>query len=130
MSVGGQQSLRLASWAREVREFFRDEDHAMPYLVGSATEGKEWRDVDVVVILPDDEFKAMFGIDKPPFSVDGKWAAFCAAFSAWGESFTGLPIDFKVQPMTWANATHQGRREALGIRVDPARADDPESEKP
>ena len=40
-----------------VRDYF---DH-VPYHVGSSLHAKEWRDVDVRLILPDDEFIGRFG---------------------------------------------------------------------
>ena len=41
-----------------------------PYLVGSAIMGKQWRDVDVRLILPDDEWDALFGSAPDGISPD------------------------------------------------------------
>lgn len=71
------------------------------YHVGSSLKGKDWRDVDVVVLLEDDDFEKMFGSREPQ---GAKWEGFCLAFSSLGHEVTGLPIDFKVQPREWANA--------------------------
>ena len=84
-----------------------------PYLVGSATHSKEWRDVDVRLILDDEVYDEMFGRPRNP---DDKRAAFELAFSFLGERLTGLPIDFQIQQTTHANEhyPHQ-ERHALGI---------------
>lgn len=57
------------------------------------------RGADVVVMLDPDEWAAMFDV--------------CMAFSALGQQMTGLPIDFKIQEVDWANEYHRGPREAL-----------------
>jgi hypothetical protein len=87
-----------------------------PYLVGSCLQSKTaWRDVDVRLILDDDEYDAMFGTDVPLERMNGKWAAFCMAFSELGRKMTGLPIDFQIQRRTQANEKFDGPRSALGI---------------
>jgi hypothetical protein len=86
-----------------------------PYLVGSALRGRDWSDVDVRLILPDDEHAAL-GVGGPTdLCRNGKWAALCMAFSALGERMTGLPIDFQIQQRTDANARFPGPRFALGL---------------
>lgn len=85
-------------------------DGAIVYQVGSSVDKKEWRDIDVVAILPDDEFQKMFPDDGHSF--DWKWQYLCAAISCLGREIVGLPIDFKVQPLTKANQ-HQGPRNCL-----------------
>ncbi len=90
-----------------------------PYLVGSALNRREYRDVDVRVILTDEDFAARFGegmiatehLTNPPL------AAMNMAFSALGAEVTGLPIDFQVDQMTRANAEHDGPRNALGLHL-------------
>lgn len=86
-----------------------------PYLVGSAHRGKEWRDVDVRLILDDEEYDAMFGPYETPQSMNGKWAGLCMAFASLGKQMTGLPIDFQIQRQTEANAKFDGPRSALGM---------------
>lgn len=86
------------------------------YLVGSALEGPDWRDVDVVLILDDDEFQREFpGTTEQTIEFDPKWLIHTIAISEWLSSQTGLPIDFKLQSRTWANKRHNGQRSALGI---------------
>jgi hypothetical protein len=111
MSVGMPAMLRLEEFGSQVWHAFG----TPPYLVGSALEGKGWRDVDVRLILTDDEYEAM-GLGHPQRThVNGKWAALCLAFSALGKEMTGLPIDFQIQQQTWANKHYDGPRSALGV---------------
>ena len=89
------------------------------YLVGSAAERPDFRDVDVVLILPDTKWKALFGtIDNGevlPF-----WSLMMTALSEYCAKRTGLRVDFKIQSMTQANGpSHEGkRRSPIGLLVD------------
>jgi hypothetical protein len=89
----------------------------IPYHVGSSLTQREWRDVDVRVLLADDIYEEMFG---PPDQShqSGKWRALCQAFSALGEKMTGLPIDFQIQAATHANKLYSRpdhQRSSLGL---------------
>lgn len=93
------------------------------YLVGSALAGKAWRDVDVRLILDDETWAAMELGDPRCDHQNAKWNALVLAFSALGRQMTGLPIDFQIQQFTWANATFDGPRSAIGrvpLRYAPA----------
>lgn len=90
------------------------------YLVGSAGERAGWRDVDVVQILDDDEFGRLFPdakADRALFEFDPRWLLMTISISGWLKQQTGLPIDFKFQPRTWANKRHEGMRQALGLMI-------------
>jgi hypothetical protein len=104
------ERVLLEDWSIHVRRVW-----GTPYLVGSALTRRDFRDVDVRVILAEDEWAGLFpGLDD----VDQrhpKWSGICTAFSLWGQRATGLPIDFQLQPMGKANEQHQGRRHALGL---------------
>lgn len=114
MGVGMPATLLLNRWAKEVAEAWG----AIPYLVGSALEGKQWRDVDVRVILEDEEYDRIFGHRTNPPHLNTKWAAFCTAFAVWGREATGLPIDFQIDRRSEANAEHSGPRSALGVELE------------
>lgn len=109
--VGMPALLHLNAFGREIDEAFGH----LPYLVGSAARGKTWRDVDVRLILPDEEFDALFPDYAPPGRVNGRWALLCAAISELGKLRTGLPIDFQIQRMSEANERYDGVRHALGV---------------
>lgn len=83
-----------------------------PYLVGSANERADFRDVDVRLMLPDDLFDSLFS-GRRKF-----WALVCYSMTAWLRVETGLPIDFQVQRQTEANEKYGERfRNPLGVRA-------------
>lgn len=92
------------------------------YHVGSSLTSKDWRDVDVRLILPDEEFAERFGKQRSA-EVNPKLAAVTLAFSALGSQMTGLPIDFQIQPMSHANAKYPDMRSALIEIREPCQAE-------
>jgi hypothetical protein len=120
MSVGMPAALYLEEFGSKVWDAF---DHT-PYLVGSALVPKgPYRDVDVRVMLDDETWIKWFP-DIPPDSDESiwhrtpKWVALTMAFSELGRSMTGLPIDFQIQPSTYANKEYSSpehSRSALGL---------------
>lgn len=121
VGVGMPAALALNLYGQVLYQAFGE----TPYMVGSAFLGKTWRDVDVRVMLDDTKFRRLFRMavsrtdrrkgEQALFWADGKWAAFCWAFSVLGREMTGLPIDFQVQPVTYANETFNGPRQPLGL---------------
>jgi hypothetical protein len=81
-----------------------------PYLVGSAGERPDFRDVDVRLILGDKEYDALF--EKRP----NLWALLSRVIATYLRTRTSLPIDFQIQRQTDANARHKKPRNALGLR--------------
>lgn len=109
MSTGMPAGLWLVKFAGIVADYF---GHS-PYQVGSSLHTKEWRDVDVRLILPDDEFTQMFGTNRSS-ETNPKLSAVTLAFAALGQAMTGLPVDFQIQPQSWANERYGGQvRSAL-----------------
>lgn len=86
------------------------------YLVGSSLVRRDFRDVDVRMMLPDEEYDRLFkdGSDW----TNAFWSLLCTSISLWLKQQTDLPIDFQIQRMTQANALHDGKRSALGIFLD------------
>lgn len=116
--VGMPAALHLNEFGRQVYEAFGHH----PYLVGSATRGKYWRDVDVRLILPDDEFDALFPDHdlRHADDTDPKWSLLCTALAELAKLRTGLPVDFQVQRRTQANEQYPSAsnyRFALGLVV-------------
>jgi predicted nucleotidyltransferase len=119
MSVGMPQEILLQQFGELIHDAFGD----WPYLVGSALQGKQWRDVDVRLILSDEDYERLTG-DKVPINppiLNRKWAALCLAFSTLGREMTGLPIDFQIQQRTEANRQYDGPRSALILYADISR---------
>lgn len=80
------------------------------YLVGSAQQRRDARDVDVRTIVDDDTWDALFA----PFPQ--LWELLCIGTTAWLREQTGLPIDYQIQRLTEANEQHPGGwRSALGL---------------
>lgn len=115
IGIGMPAGLHLEAVGHEIYAAFGH----LPYLVGSAAVSKQWRDVDLRLILPDDEFDALFpGINQATWA-DAKWALLCAGISELAKARTGLPVDFQIQRQSWANAKYQGYRHPVGLRLTP-----------
>jgi len=129
--VGVPAIFKLEMAARHIRDAYRHYDkdgHVGLYLVGSSIIRPDWRDVDVVLILDDKSFYAEFPHAHPSsFEWDNKWLLMTVALSDWLRAQTDLPVDFKIQPMEWANKRHSGRRHALGFRIAPPQPDEDEA---
>ena len=104
VGTGMPQTTLLEAFGQWVRDAF---GHTA-YHVGSSMHGKQWRDVDVRLILPDDEFGAPFPGYRFGNQTDAKWGLICAALSTLGAQQTGLPIDLQIQSMTEANTRFGG----------------------
>lgn len=93
------------------------------YLVGSCLERPDFRDVDVRLMLPDDEFRKLFPrvahLSNASWEMDPRWIIMTTTISRWLREQTGLPIDFQFQPMSFANKHHSGRRNSMGMKYAP-----------
>ena len=112
MYVGMPAAMYLHEFGSQVYFVFND----FPHLVGSALTTKQWRDIDVRLILFDDEY-AKWGLGDPKYPQhNGKWVSLCKAYSALAKHMTGLPVDFQIQQMTLANKEFAKQpRSALGF---------------
>lgn len=108
MSTGMPAGIWLTKFGAIVADFFGHDC----YHVGSSLTTKDWRDVDVRLLLPDDEFAALFGKGAAA-ETHPKLAAVTLAFSALGKQMTGLPIDFQIQTVSHANTHYPDMRSAL-----------------
>lgn len=88
------------------------------YLVGSATQRQDYRDVDVRVILEDADFDKKYPGIGSNHQLDARWSLDCSAISLWLAKHSGLKIDFQYQRQTEANQ-YEGPRHPLGIFVYP-----------
>lgn len=109
------QGLLLDQFGLVVKDAFG----AYPYLVGSALTQKNWRDVDVRVLLSSKEYERWgLGDPRTPHT-NLRWVSLVQAFSALGKQMTGLPIDFQIQCMRVANTEFAGKsRSSLGSTID------------
>lgn len=119
--VGAPACFALEMACKQVRDAFPEEtesDHIGIYVVGSALERPDWRDVDVRMMMSDGAFLRIFpgvNLEAGTWEFDPRWCLLVAAISQWMSKQTGLPIDFQFQPMTHANKRHKGRRHAAGL---------------
>lgn len=120
MSVGQPQGMLLNRFGEELRHAFGHVAYQVGSSLGPKTQG--WRDVDVRLMLPDDEWEA-FQLGRPDNPHDSaRWRTLCIVWSERGRNLTGLPIDFQLQQLTHANENYsrgQGcRRSALIVADD------------
>lgn len=90
------------------------------YIVGSAIERADWRDVDVRFILEDTEFEKLFpdagAINLCRWEFDPRWLIVNIGIAGYLSQQSGLPIDFQIQPQSHANNAFGGRpRHAVGL---------------
>ena len=95
------QVATLDHWCAWISRAFK----RPPYLVGSVLARPDWRDVDLRMILPDEQYDVL-PCDPKVLNV---------AFSVWGQQATGLPIDFQFQQQSAANAEFDGKCYPRGI---------------
>lgn len=99
--------LRLDYCCASIREAFGHEI----YLVGSCLERADFRDVDLSMMMPDEDYARMFPNEAVRLF-------FNMAVSDWLTARTGLNIDFKFQDTTKANDEHKGPRNPMGVRAE------------
>lgn len=93
-----------------------------PYLVGSALERRDYRDVDIRLILADEEFDVRFptAAKLGTYSYDPLWSLVCSSIALWLSQQSGLPVDFQIQRRTQANAEDGGKpRHPIGLWLRP-----------
>lgn len=98
--LSSPELLRLQEFGAELWTGFG----VPPVLVGSYLAGPGWRDVDVRVVLPDEEY-AHWGLGDPDRPADcPRWRSLATAYSNFGRLVTRLPIDFQIQQ--WSAVEH------------------------
>lgn len=110
--VGSPAHLKLDQWGYLLKCAFGE----TAYVVGSSTESKQWRDVDVRMIFDDDDWMRWIGRIEVGHRMIAPWHVLCTALSVWGREFTGLPIDFQFQRRDEVTDTDWAKiREPLGL---------------
>ena len=95
MYLSVEETWRLCNALRPVEDAFGG--HYL-YIVGSVLYREDWRDVDLRLILPDDEFARLFDSGQGLF--DQFRMLLQTSISAMLRQTTYLPIDFQVQSHT------------------------------
>lgn len=112
--VGAPEIFALELACKHVNDAF---GHFGCYVVGSALERPNWRDVDVRFIMEDAEFFKLFpGTESGTWEFDARWLLLTVGISKYLSDASKLPIDFQIQPQTHANERHKGPRNPIGAR--------------
>lgn len=114
--VGAPEIFALSHACLIVSEAFGGD---ICYLVGSATQKRDFRDVDVRLIICDEKWTALFGSQNNgevvPF-----WSLVCTSISEYLTNRTGLKIDFQIQSMTQANGPMHGNKARVPLAIYPS----------
>lgn len=90
------------------------------YLVGSSLTTRDYRDVDLRLILPDPEFDRLLPGIAACCHLDARWSLLCSAISLLLSRLSDLPVDFQIQRASEANAIEdKTSRQAIGIFFEP-----------
>ncbi len=85
------------------------------FLVGSALDRRDYRDVDVRCVIDDAVYARLFPGIGPPSYMNPLWSLLCSSISLYLSQHSGLPVDFQIQQQTAANETYNGHRSAIGV---------------
>ena len=96
---------KLSIFGGELKRMFPAEGVYGSFLVGSALEKPEYRDVDVRTIFSDDAFKKLEKV------ID--IGAINHLVSVWGQQLTGLPIDYQV--MAASHPDNKGKKHPIDM---------------
>lgn len=112
MAVGQPQQMLLNQFGGVISRAFGSD---AVYHVGSSMgdNKKDWRDVDVRLMLTDEQWSSLGLLEPDKCHYDAKWRSLCIVFSHYGKHLTGLPIDFQIQRIKEANEEFSGGRSHL-----------------
>ena len=120
MYLSVEELWRLAHAVRPIEEAFGN--HII-YLVGSVLDRADYRDVDLRLILPDNEYtRLFFAVGKPRHGLFDQFRMLIqTSINTMLRVTTGLPIDFQVQSETEAERYADHNRNPVCIRpyIDP-----------
>lgn len=126
--VGAPAVWALELACKQLNSAFGGDHDGCCYLVGSALERENWRDVDVRFIMEDKAFATLFPdavLHSGAWEFDERWLLLVSMISYRLHILTGLKIDFQFQPRTHANERYKGRpRHALGLKMMSRRYED------
>lgn len=95
------------------------------YLVGSSITRRDFRDVDLRLMLLDEDYTKMFpGIGNNGW-LHPRWSLVCSSIALYLSKASGLPVDFQIQDQTSANRDYPMNnhpRCAMGLFLAPKSA--------
>ena len=109
--IGGPEGLALDHAVHIIEMAY----NSTCYLVGSALERPDFRDVDVRLILDDKDFEGYFGKNWGP-RLNPLWSLTCLSLSEYLSTRTGLRVDFQIQKRSKVKESDWNKnREPLGF---------------
>lgn len=123
--VGAPAVFSLELACQELNRAFAGDGAGHCYLVGSALDRADRRDIDVRLMLPDAEFDVLFPAARGRYwEHDPRWLIMTISISKWLSDLSGLPVDFQFQRQSNANDRHNGRRDAMGMIFAPTSSEE------
>ena len=113
--IGAPACFELERCCQDLHRAFSENGVGGIYLVGSALERSDWRDIDIRMMLSDEEFDVLFPDAGERWEFDPRWIILTVSISQWMSKLTGLPIDFQFQRTNHANEHYKGPRSAMGM---------------
>jgi hypothetical protein len=106
-NVGIDHAARLYEWGRWAKRALK----CRVVIAGSSLRSKDWRDVDVTLVWPDDQYDAanrFFGVAAGRSSE--AWWFLCSALSLQATASTGIPVEVHLAPVRDWFVSGQPRR--------------------
>lgn len=90
------------------------------FLVGSSLHRRDFRDVDIRLMLRKDDYRKLFPNAPENPQGNATWDVICVSISDFLARQCGLPVDFQIQEMDWANSNfgEDHKRSAVGIMIN------------
>lgn len=107
--VGQPELNQLALACYQLRQAF-----GPCYLVGECLDRRDYRHVDVRMILPNEQFHELFGGRWDGGVRTVRWHVMCVSITKMLRDATGLPVDFQIQSESWSEH-HFGDRRRVSI---------------
>jgi hypothetical protein len=102
--VGQPGLMLLDSYCRLVTEAF-----GPCYLVGECLTRRDYRHVDIRVIMEDDAFCDLFGGTWSTGHNSTRWVLVCSGLTKLLTFVSGVAVDFQIQPETWSTTFFDGQ---------------------
>lgn len=109
VKVGQPGLMLLEPYCRLLTEAF-----GPCYLVGACLDRRDYRHVDIRLIMDDDKFDSLFGGTWDTGNRSARWLVMCLGITKLLADTSGLPVDFQIQSETWSH-THFRHRERVAI---------------
>ena len=90
--IGAPACFELERCCQDLHRAFSGNGIGGIYLVGSAIERPDWRDVDIRMMLSDEEFDALFPDARDRWEFDPRWIIMSVSISHLCQFHSPLPL--------------------------------------